>query len=163
MGQIPFCIIPNLEKLLNRSAEAHWVQISILSLSRWNWAWIWITNSIKNCLKYLPPNNNNNNNNDNLRPNFLSRKRIGNKFKKSWGSGCGSVGEAIASDARGMWFESCILPIYCQLNWKDENNEKEVENGSIKKVFKSLTTSATRWLDVFHYLVFHSNKICIIA
>ena len=49
------------------------------------------------------------------------------------GSGCGSVGRAVASDSRGLQFESThrqkfILNIYCQLFWKDENNEKEAGN-----------------------------------
>ena len=46
------------------------------------------------------------------------------------GSGCSSVGIAVASDARGPRFESrhrqkLILNVYCQLYWKDENKEKE--------------------------------------
>ena len=50
------------------------------------------------------------------------------------GGGCGSVGRAVASNSRGLWFESShrqkiILNIYCQLYWKDENKEKEAENG----------------------------------
>ena len=54
------------------------------------------------------------------------------------GSGCGSVGRAVASDSRGQRFESSlgqkfILNIYCQLYWKDENKEKEAENGPFLK------------------------------
>ena len=50
-------------------------------------------------------------------------------FAIIWGSGCGSVGRAVASDSRGLQFESShrqkfILNIYCQLYWKDENKEK---------------------------------------
>ena len=45
------------------------------------------------------------------------------------GSGCGSVGRAVASDTRGPRFESdhwqnYILPLYRQLYWKDKNKEK---------------------------------------
>ena len=45
------------------------------------------------------------------------------------GSGCDSVGRAVASNSRGPRFESSqwqhfILNIYCQLYWKDENKEK---------------------------------------
>ena len=58
------------------------------------------------------------------------------------GSGCGSVGRAVASDTRGPRFDSShwqkfifILNI-CSLStvyWKDENNEKEAENGPFIK------------------------------
>ena len=47
------------------------------------------------------------------------------------GSGCGSVGRAVASDTRGPWSESSHWQLlyrsfnYCQLYWKDENKEKE--------------------------------------
>ena len=56
------------------------------------------------------------------------------KNVKTMGSGCGSVGRAVASDSRGPQFESSqqqkfILNIYCQLYWKDENKEKDAENG----------------------------------
>ena len=54
------------------------------------------------------------------------------------GSGCGSVGKAVASDTRGLRFESShrqkfiyILNI-CLLStvyWKDENKEKEAGDG----------------------------------
>ena len=59
------------------------------------------------------------------------------------GSGCGSVGRAVASNARGPRFESShwqtfILNIYCQLHWKDENKEKETGIGQLKKLFKAL-------------------------
>ena len=45
------------------------------------------------------------------------------------GSGCGSVGRAVASDSRGPRFESShrqkfILNVYCPLFWKDENKER---------------------------------------
>ena len=50
------------------------------------------------------------------------------------GSGCDSVGRAVASDSRGPWFESShwqhfIFAIFCQLYWKAENKEKEAGNG----------------------------------
>ena len=58
------------------------------------------------------------------------------------GSGCGSVGRAVASNTRGPRFESShrqkfiyILNI-CLLStvyWKDENKEKEAENGPFFK------------------------------
>ena len=53
-------------------------------------------------------------------------------------SGCGSVGIAVASNSRGPWFESShrqkiIINIYSQLYWKDENKEKETENGPFLK------------------------------
>ena len=59
-------------------------------------------------------------------------------IKMTTGSGCGSVGRAVASDTRGPRFESShrqkiILNIYCQLYWKDENKEKEAGNGPFKK------------------------------
>ena len=45
-----------------------------------------------------------------------------------------SVGKAVASNSRGPRFEShhqqkCILNVYCQLYWKEENKEKEAGNG----------------------------------
>ena len=54
-------------------------------------------------------------------------------------SGGGSVGIAVASDSRGLRFESIhrqkfTLNIYCQLYWKDENKEKEAVNGQMLKV-----------------------------
>ena len=54
------------------------------------------------------------------------------------GSGCGSVGRAVASNARGPRFESShrqkfIFNIYCQLYWKDENKEKEAGTGPFFK------------------------------
>ena len=50
------------------------------------------------------------------------------------GSGCGSVGRAVASNSRGLWFKSShrqkiLLNIYCQLFWKDKNKIKEDGNG----------------------------------
>ena len=45
------------------------------------------------------------------------------------GSGCDSVGRAVASDSRGPRFESShrqkfIFIVFCKLYWKDENKEK---------------------------------------
>ena len=59
------------------------------------------------------------------------------------GSGCGSVGRAVASNSRGPLFVSShrqkyILNINCQLYWKDENKEKEAGNGPFKKNFSVL-------------------------
>ena len=54
---------------------------------------------------------------------------------KQLGSGRGSVGREVASNSRGLQFESSQRQnlywtfIYCQLFWKDENKEKEAENG----------------------------------
>ena len=50
-------------------------------------------------------------------------------FNTFLGSGCDSVGRAVASDSRGPRFESShgqhfLLNIYCQLYWKDKNKEK---------------------------------------
>ena len=60
------------------------------------------------------------------------------------GSGCGSVGRAVASNSRGLQFESSIwqklmLNIYCQVSWKDENKEKEEANGPLKKYYHDLS------------------------
>ena len=49
-----------------------------------------------------------------------------------------SVGKAVASNSRGPRFEShhqqkCILNVYCQLYWKEENKEKEAGNGPFLK------------------------------
>ena len=54
------------------------------------------------------------------------------------GSGCGSDGRAVASNSRGLRFESIhcqkfILNINCQLYWKDKNKEKEAWNGPFLK------------------------------
>ena len=54
----------------------------------------------------------------------------------SLGSGCGSVGRAVASDTKGPRFESShranITFVYCQVNWLDKNKEKELRNGEFK-------------------------------
>ena len=65
------------------------------------------------------------------------------------GSGCGSVGRAVASDTRGPWLESShwqkfiyILNI-CLLStvyWKDEHKEKEAGNGPFFKKKTNLST-----------------------
>ena len=52
-------------------------------------------------------------------------------------SGCGSVGLAGASDTRGPRFVSShrkILYYLHPINWKDENEEKEAENDTLKKI-----------------------------
>ena len=54
------------------------------------------------------------------------------------GSGCGFVGRAAASNARGPRFESShqqkkLFNVYCQVYWKDENKEKEAGIGPFKK------------------------------
>ena len=54
------------------------------------------------------------------------------------GSGCGSVGRAIASDSRGPQFKSSqqqktILNIMVNCIEKDENKEKEARNGPFFK------------------------------
>ena len=54
------------------------------------------------------------------------------------GSGCGSVGRAVASDSKGPRFDSnhrqhFKLNIYCQLYRKDKNKQKEAGNGPLKK------------------------------
>ena len=80
----------------------------------------------------------------------VKRTTIGavNKLILSVGSGCGSVGRAVASNTRGPQFESshqqkfiyilniCFLSTVC---WKDENKEKAAGNGPFyKKLFLSL-------------------------
>ena len=49
------------------------------------------------------------------------------------GSGCGSVGRAVASDTRGPPFESSLRQTlcFCQLYWKVENKEKEAGKKSL--------------------------------
>ena len=57
------------------------------------------------------------------------------------GSGCGSVGRAVASSTRDPWFESRHWQnfIYQLYNRKDENIEKEAGNGpSLKKEKKEI-------------------------
>ena len=59
------------------------------------------------------------------------------KVELSLGSGCGSVGRAVASDARGPRFKSVIgknlfilnICLLSTVYWKDENKEIEVGNG----------------------------------
>ena len=62
------------------------------------------------------------------------------------GSGCGSVGRAVASNSRGPRSKSShrqifIWNIYCQLYWKDKNKEKEAGNGPFKKRFATIPFS----------------------
>ena len=76
---------------------------------------------------------------------FVLTKRLlplsinsGNMYKENMGIGCGSVGRAVASDTRGPQFESShrrnfIMNIFTNNCWKDENKEKEAENGPFLK------------------------------
>ena len=62
---------------------------------------------------------------------------LADRFKvDQLGSGCGSVGRAVASDTRDLWFESRHQQnfIYKLYNRKDENKEKEAGSGSSFKV-----------------------------
>ena len=69
--------------------------------------------------------------------------RLFGNFQR-WGSGWGSVGRAVASDTRGLQFESshwqnllniCLLSIF----WIAENIEKDAGNGPfLKKIFGKL-------------------------
>ena len=85
-----------------------------------------------------------------LYPSFPSKLKLKLKQKHLFfGSGCGSVGRAVASDTRGPQFESshqqkfiykwniCLLST---VYWKDENKEKEAGNGPFlkKSVFNQL-------------------------
>ena len=89
--------------------------------------------------------------------NFQISIIVWNFYKIFWctklahlGSGCGSVGRAVASDTRGPWFESshwqkfiyvlniCLLPT---VYWKDGNKEKEAGNGPFKKKLAHLHTA----------------------
>ena len=62
-------------------------------------------------------------------------------------SGCGSVGRAVASDTKGLQFESSRWQLLLNRGLlalavcrKDENKEKEAGNGTLKKV-KSIPPS----------------------
>ena len=74
------------------------------------------------------------------------------------GSSCGSVGRAVASDTRGLRFESshrqkfiytlniCLLST---VYWKDENKGKEAGNGPFlknKKATKYSIISSLNWM-----------------
>ena len=56
------------------------------------------------------------------------------------GSGCGSVGKAVASVTRRLQFESSDQQIlywtfiYCQQYWKDENKEKDAGNAPFLRI-----------------------------
>ena len=59
---------------------------------------------------------------------------MNSKMYFKMGSGCGSVGRAVAFDSRGPRYESShwqkfLLNVFCQLYWKDENKEKEAGIG----------------------------------
>ena len=65
-----------------------------------------------------------------------------NKQLGNLGQCCGAVGKAVASYTRGLGFESShwqlLLNIYLLLTVgrKDENKEKEAENGPFKKTVR---------------------------
>ena len=75
------------------------------------------------------------------------------------GSGCGSVGRAVASNTRGPQFESShrqknylyikhLFTVNC--DWKDENKEKEAGNGPYffkKNITIFTTNSCEKWWD----------------
>ena len=50
-----------------------------------------------------------------------------------------NINRVVASNSRGPrfeyshWQKFMLNIVYCQLNWKDENKEKEAENGPFKK------------------------------
>ena len=71
-------------------------------------------------------------------------------LKRLLGSGCGSVGRAVASDTRGPRFESrhwqnLYWIVHCQLYWKDENKEKEAGNGPSKNIFSRNRLRMQHW------------------
>ena len=65
-----------------------------------------------------------------------------NYVKSVPGSGCDSIGKAVASDTRDPRFKSSHQQILFTINciwwmdWKDENKEKEAGSGPFKKVKK---------------------------
>ena len=62
-------------------------------------------------------------------------QKVSAKICKLYGSGCGSVGRAVASNTRDPWFERCLRQICIyqfidQLYYRiDENKEKEAGKG----------------------------------
>ena len=67
-------------------------------------------------------------------------QKVSAKICKLYGSGCGSVARAVASNTRDPWFEPCLSQIFIyqfidQLYYRiDENKEKEAGKGpSLKK------------------------------
>ena len=66
---------------------------------------------------------------------FANRRQQKRQRRRQWerkrqGSGCGSVGRAVASDTRGpLSPENFILPIYSQLYLIDKNKKKKKEAG----------------------------------
>ena len=67
----------------------------------------------------------------------MKRNNFSITIKILGGSGCGSVGKTVASDTRGLRFESSHRQnLYWTLftdNWKNENKEKEAVNGPFWK------------------------------
>ena len=60
----------------------------------------------------------------------------GPKFDIFWGSGCGSVGRAVASDTRDPQFETRHRQNFIyQLYNRKEKNKKEARNGSYLEKF----------------------------
>ena len=61
-----------------------------------------------------------------------SKTKLQRELLSNVGSGCGSEGRAVASDARGPRFKFSHQQnlygtfVYCQQYWKDENKEKSV-------------------------------------
>ena len=74
------------------------------------------------------------------------------------GSGCGSVGIAVSSNSRGLWFKSIhpqkfILNTYSQLFWKDENEENQAGNGPFFK--KNSVTRFGNFWNILKQKYFH--------
>ena len=82
------------------------------------------------------------------------------------GSGCGSVGRAVASNTRGPGFESShrqlLLNIYLLLTVcrKDENKEKEAGNGPIFKKYSCCNLTAIVLQQAQFYSIGPSNNKC---
>ena len=81
------------------------------------------------------------------------------KNSRQSGSGCGSVGKAVASDTRVRGLNPVIGEVLldivnCQLFWKDENKEKEAENGPFffkKKQFIGLFIGCGQMVSMLAY------------
>ena len=76
------------------------------------------------------------------------------------GSGCGSVGKAVASNTSGPQIQSSHREIfywtfvYCQLYWIDKNKEKEAGNGPLKKQIELLGIRIKMfWSSFLHCLI----------
>ena len=73
------------------------------------------------------------------------------KNSRQSGSGCGSVGKAVASDTRVRGLNPVIGEVLldivnCQLYWKFENKEKEAENGPFFLKKGHLVIPMLRWI-----------------